>query len=179
MLKKILLGLLAVLLVLVAVIAAQPSTFQVTRTATMNAPTSDVHALINDFHKWDSWSPWAKLDPQMKTTFEGPTAGPGSVYKWTGNDQVGEGQMTILESQPPNMVKIKLDFIKPFASTSSTLFEVTPEGTGSNVKWTMSGENNFISKAFCLFMGGMDKMVGPDFEKGLAQLKGVAERKTT
>jgi hypothetical protein len=179
MAKKILLGIVIVLVALAVLIAAQPAKFRVTRTTTINAPAADVHGLINDFHNWESWSPWGKLDPQMKTTYEGPAAGTGSVYKWTGNQQVGEGQMTILESQPPNLVKIKLDFIKPFASTSSTNFEVRPEGTSSSVIWTMSGENNFISKAFCLFTGGMDKMIGPDFEKGLAQMKSVAEKKST
>ncbi|MBI4904000.1 MAG: SRPBCC family protein [Acidobacteria bacterium] len=176
MLKKILLGLAGVIVVFCVVVAMQPAQFQVSRSATINAAPEKVHGLINDFHQWDGWSPWAKLDPSMKTTYEGPPSGSGAIYKWVGNDQVGEGMMTILESQARRLVKIKLDFIKPFASTSTTEFTVEESGSGSKVVWTMSGENNFLSKAMCLFMGGMDGMVGPDFEKGLAQMKTLAEK---
>lgn len=177
MLKKILIGLFAVLVLLAGVVAMQPSSYVVNRTLAMSAPPAAVFPLISDFHQWDGWSPWAKIDPAMKTTYEGPVAAPGSIYKWVGNDQVGEGQMTILESQAPERVKIKLDFLKPFASTSITEFAVQPASGGSTVSWTMNGESNFMAKGFGLFMGGMDKMIGPDFEKGLAQMKALVEKK--
>jgi hypothetical protein len=179
MLKKLLLGALVVIVVVVAifcvVVTMQPAHYRVERSATMNAPPSVVFSQVNDFHKWDTWSPWAKLDPNMKTAFEGSPAGSGAVYSWTGNSDVGEGRMTITDSKPAELVKIKLDFIKPFAATSDTVFSFKPQGNQTAVTWTMDGENNFIGKAFCLFIN-MDKMVGGDFEKGLAQMKTVSEK---
>lgn len=175
MVKKILLIAAGLLVCLVIVIAMQPDEYRVTRTATIDAPADQVFALVNDFHHWDAWSPWAKLDPAMKTTYDGAASGVGAVYSWAGNSQAGEGRMTITESQPGKRVAIRLEFLKPFASTAHTGFVFTDQGAGSNVVWTMNGENNFLSKAFSLFMGGMDKMIGPDFEKGLSQLKTAAE----
>ena len=175
MVKKILIALVAIIAVLAVVIVSQPDHFQVTRSAVINAPPADAFAVVNDFHQWDKWSPWAKLDPAMKTTFSGAAAGPGAVYQWIGNDQVGEGRMTILDTKQSELVHIKLEFLKPFASTSDTEFAFVPEANGVTVKWTMRGENNFMSKAVCLFMGGMDKMIGPDFDKGLAQMKAAVE----
>ena len=175
MLKKILIAIAVVVAGLVAVIAMQPATFEVSRTASIAAPPADVFALVDDFHKWDSWSPWAKLDPAIKTTFEGASSGTGAVYAWVGNDKVGEGRQTIVESRPGELVRIKLEFLKPFASVADTEFAFSGDGSGTTVKWVMKGDNNFVSKAFCLFMGGMDKMIGPDFDKGLAQLKTLAE----
>ncbi|WP_020472603.1 SRPBCC family protein [Zavarzinella formosa] len=172
--KKILLGLLVVIGIFAVVVAMQPSDYQVTRSATMAAPPSEVFAQVNDFHKWEAWSPWAKLDPSIKMTFEGPAEGAGAIYKWTGNDKVGEGMMKINESKPAEQILIKLDFIKPFESSCDTDFTFKPEGSQTVVTWTMSGKNNFIGKAMCLFMN-MDKMVGGDFEKGLANMKAVVE----
>ena len=174
MIKKILIGLALVVVVLVIIIALQPSTYRVERSATMNAPAPVVFAQVNDFHKWNAWSPWAKLDPAMKQTFEGAPAGTGAIYVWTGNKEVGEGRMTITESHPSDLVKIKLEFIKPFAANSDTVFTFKPEGNQTRVTWTMNGDKNFIAKAFHLFVN-IDKMVGGDFEKGLAQMKSVAE----
>jgi len=174
MFKKILIGLAVVLVVLAIVISMQPPDFRVERSATISAPPERVFAQVNDFHNWDAWSPWAKLDPDMKTTFEGPASGPGSKYSWVGNSKVGEGAMTILESRPQELVSIKLEFLKPFASTSTADFSFKPEGPGTKVTWVMTGKCNFMSKAFGLFMN-MDKMVGGDFEKGLAQMKAAAE----
>jgi hypothetical protein len=111
----------------------------------------------------------------MKSTFEGPPSGTGAINAWAGNDKVGEGRQTILESRAGELIRINLEFIKPFASVADTEFRFSGAGNGTSVTWTMKGENNFVSKAFCLFMGGMDKMVGPDLEKGLAQLKALAE----
>jgi carbon monoxide dehydrogenase subunit G len=166
----------AIVAVLAVAIGMQPDTYRVTRSIDIAAPPAAVHAWINDFHKWDAWSPWAKLDPNMKTTYSGAPAGPSASYHWTGNDEVGEGRMTILESEDGRRVKINLEFIKPFASTALTDFTISPAGPGSRVEWTTGGDMNFLSKAMCLFMGGMDKMIGPDFEKGLAQLKAAAEK---
>jgi polyketide cyclase/dehydrase/lipid transport protein len=179
MIKKILLGAVIVVVVIiavcVAVVAMQPAHYRVERSATMNAPALVVFAQVNDFHKWEAWSPWARLDPNMKTTYEGAPSGNGAVYAWTGNNDVGEGRMTILDSKPGEAIKIKLEFLKPFAATSATVFSFKPQGNQTSVTWTMDGDNNFIGKAMCLVMN-MDKMVGGDFEKGLAQMKTIAEK---
>jgi len=174
MIKKILLGLVVIVVVLCIVIALQSSTYHVERTATVNAPAPVVFAQVNDFHNWNAWSPWAKLDPAMKQTFEGASAGNGAIYTWNGNKEVGQGRMLITESHPSELVKIKLDFIRPFAGTSDTVFTFKPAGNQTTVTWSMSGDKNFIAKAFHLFVN-MDKMIGGDFEKGLAQMKAVAE----
>jgi hypothetical protein len=175
--KKILVGVAVALLILAAVIGFQPARFRVTRSVTIAAAPADAFAQVSDFHNWDAWSPWAKLDPAMKTTYDGPASGTGAVYRWTGDRKVGEGSMTILESVPATRVRIRLEFIKPFASVADTAFDFAPAGSGTTVTWTMSGESGFVSKAFCLFTGGMDKLIGPDFEKGLAQMKTVVEKK--
>jgi hypothetical protein len=174
MLKKILIGLAVIIVVLVVVIALQPAHYTVERSATMNAPAGAVFAQVNDFHRWNAWSPWAKLDPSMKQAFEGAPAGPGAIYTWAGNKDVGEGRMTITDSHPNDLVKIKLEFIKPFTATNATDFTFKPQGNQTTVTWTMSGDKNFIAKAFGIFMN-MDKMVGGDFEKGLAQMKLIVE----
>jgi hypothetical protein len=167
MLKKILSGIAVLILGFVIYVALQPSTYQVTRQATISAPPGTVFALVNDFHKWDVWSPWAKLDPAMKTTYEGAPAGPGAIYSWVGNDKVGEGRMTILDSRPNESVRIKLEFITPFPSTSITEFSMKGDAASTAVNWTMSGENNFGAKAALLMTGGMDKTVGPTLKKAL------------
>jgi Polyketide cyclase / dehydrase and lipid transport len=178
MIRKIILGIVVLVIVLVAVcaivVALQPAHYQVERSATINAPAPIVFAQVNDFHKWAAWSPWAKLDPAMKQSYEGAPAGNGAVYAWTGNSQVGEGRMTITESRPSDLIKIKLEFLKPFTATNATEFTFAPQGNETNVKWTMSGDNNFVGKAFGLIMN-MDKTIGGDFEKGLAQMKTVVE----
>jgi hypothetical protein len=179
MIKKILLGatviVVLILVICVVVVAMQPAHYHVERSATMNAPALAVFNQVNDFHKWDAWSPWAKIDPNMKTNYEGAPAGNGAVYSWVGNSDVGEGRMTITDSKPGELIKIKLEFIKPFAATNATVFNFKPQGNQTAVTWTMDGDNNFVGKAMCLFMS-MDKMVGGDFEKGLAQMKTVAEK---
>ena len=174
MLVKILIGLALLVVLLVVVIAVQPSEFRITRTATVAAPPSAVFAQVNDFHKWEAWSPWAKLDPAVRNTFEGPPAGPGAVFAWAGNNKVGEGRMTITESRPNELVRIKLEFMKPFAATNTAEFTFKPEGDRTAVTWSMFGRNNFIGKAVCLVMN-MDKTLGGEFDKGLAAMKSVAE----
>jgi uncharacterized protein YndB with AHSA1/START domain len=174
MLKKLLLAIVVVCAALTAVVATRPASYRVSRAQTIAAPASTVYAQVADFHQWEKWSPWAKLDPAMKTTFAGPVAAPGSSYAWAGNDKVGEGKMTIVAARPGEMVLIRLEFLKPFASTSSTAFTFASKGSGTETTWTMEGHNNFAGKAFSLFMN-MDKMIGSDFEKGLAQLQAVSE----
>jgi hypothetical protein len=175
MLKKILIGLALVIVVFLIVVALQPSDFRVTRTATMAAPPATVFAQVNDFQKWRAWSPWEKMDPDMERTYEGPSAGEGAKYAWAGNSDVGEGNMTITESRPAELIRLKLEFIKPMEGTSDTVFTFKPQGDSTEVTWDMSGKNNFLAKAFCLFMN-MDKMIGGQFEDGLANLKSIVEQ---
>jgi Polyketide cyclase / dehydrase and lipid transport len=152
----------------------QPADFRVERTTTIAAPQVDVFAQVNDLHKWDAWSPWAKLDPAAKITFEGPASGQGAAMTWAGNDKVGEGQMTLVESHPNDAIKLKVDFVKPFEGTSTSEFTFKPEGDQTTMTWGIDGHRNFIAKAFCLVMNG-EKMIGDDLAKGLAQLKTVVE----
>ena len=178
MLKKTLVTIAAVLGVLalgfVIVVAMQSSEFSYSRSAKMTAPPEEVFEQVNDFHKWDHWSPWAKMDPNAKNSFEGPTAGEGSKFSWAGNADVGEGSMTIVESKPNERILLKLEFIKPMAGVCDTLFTFEPQGDQTTVTWTMSGKNSFLCKAFSLFMN-CDKMVGEQFEKGLASMKAIVE----
>ena len=174
MVRKILIGVAAVIVLLLLVILTRPSTFHVERSITIAAPPENAFAQVNDFRAWPAWSPWEKLDPQMKRSHEGSPAGVGAKYAWVGNDQVGEGRMTIEKSEKPSIVGIKLEFLKPFEATNSTTFTFAPTPQGSKVTWAMDGENGFVAKAMSLFMD-MDKMIGADFEKGLASMKGIAE----
>jgi uncharacterized protein YndB with AHSA1/START domain len=174
MLIKILIGLAALVVLLVVVVALQPSEFRITRTTTVAAPPSAVFAQVNDLHKWEAWSPWAKLDPAARNTFDGAPAGAGAVFAWAGNSTVGEGRMTITESRPNELVRIRLEFMKPFAATNTAEFTFKPDGERTAVTWSMFGHNNFIGKAVCLVMN-MDKTLGGEFDKGLAAMKSVAE----
>jgi Polyketide cyclase / dehydrase and lipid transport len=174
MLKKVVIALGIVIVLFFALVAMQPAEFKVERSMTIAAPDSVLFAQVNDFHNWSAWSPWARLDTAMRQTYEGPGAGTGASYSWAGNRQVGEGRMTITESQPHSRVQIRLEFLKPFPATHTTAFTFTPAAGGTTVTWSMSGENNFMAKAVGLFMS-MDQAVGGDFEKGLARLKKVAE----
>jgi hypothetical protein len=174
MLKKVLIALAAIVAIFLIVVALQAADFRVERTAIIAAPQADVFAQVNDFHKWDAWSPWAKLDPDAKVTFEGPQSGQGTVMAWAGNDKVGEGKMTLIESKPNEALKIKVDFVKPFEGTANSSFTFKPDGNQTPVTWSMEGHHNFIEKAFCLVTNGKE-MIGDNLEKGLAQLKTVAE----
>jgi hypothetical protein len=165
-----------VIVVFLIVVAMQPSDFKVERSATLRAPAPAAYAQVNDFQNWQAWSPWEKVDPALKRSYEGPKAGTGAIYAWQGNKDVGEGRMTITESRPGELVRIKLEFFKPFAAVNDTVFRFQPAGDGTTVTWTMSGQNNFVSKAMCLFVN-MDRMVGGMFEQGLAQMKTVVERR--
>lgn len=175
MLKKILLVLLALILVFVVVVALQPSEFHVERSTKIAAPPAAVFPHVNDFHKWEAWSPWADLDPKAKVGFEGPPAGEGTVMTWAGNEEVGEGKMTLVESDPDELVKIKVDILKPYEATSDTAFTFKPEGDQTMVTWSMDAHHNFMEKAFCLVMNGK-QMMSELMDKGLAQMKQVAEK---
>jgi uncharacterized protein YndB with AHSA1/START domain len=176
--KRILFGLLLVILAAVLVVLAlattQPDTFEVRRTATIDAPAEVVFPLVNDFHQWDSWSPWEKLDPNMKKTHGGAASGLGAIYAWEGNSDAGAGQMEIIESEAPSKVTIQLDFTAPFESTSTTEFMLEPDGDATMVTWSMYGPMQFLTKVMCVFVS-MDAMIGKDFEEGLASLKAAAE----
>jgi hypothetical protein len=174
MLKKIALALLLIIAAILIIAAFQPNTFHVERTTTIKAPPEKIVPLLTDFHRWQQWSPYEKLDPAMKRTISGAPSGPGAIYEWSGNSQAGAGRMEILNASNAG-VKIKLDFTKPFASHNIAEFRLEPHGDTTNVTWSMTGPQMYISKVICLFMN-MDKMVGKDFETGLANLKAIAER---
>jgi len=148
-------------------VAIQPSEFEVKRSLVMQAPPTAVFEQVDDFHNWSRWSPWEKLDPTMKRHFSGAPAGVGAEYHWVGNDQVGEGRMTIVRADAPSRIEIRLEFMKPWKATNPTTFTFSPEGTGTRATWSMKGDSDFVGKAFSLMMD-MDAMVGADFEKGLA-----------
>ena len=156
------------------VVARRPSEFRVSRTATITAPASVLFAQVNDFRKWAAWSPYEKRDPAMRKTYEGAPAGTGAVYAWSGNKEVGEGRTTITESRPNELIRIRLEFEKPFKATSTAEFAFKPEGDRTAVTWSLTGRHNFVMKAMCLFMN-MDRMIGGDFEKGLADMKSLVE----
>jgi len=178
MLKWSLAAIAAIIVVFLVVVAMQPADFKVERSATMRAPAPAAFAQVNDFQNWRAWSPWEKVDPQLKRQYQGPKAGTGAVYAWQGNKDVGEGRMTITESKPAELVRIQLEFFQPFAATNTAEFSFKPAGPDStSVTWTMTGQNNFVSKAICVFVN-MDKMVGGMFEQGLTQMKTVVETKS-
>lgn len=178
MIFKVLLGVVGVIVlavvVFVIVVAMQPSDFRVERSITIDASPDVVFGHVNDFHKWEDWSPWAERDPNAKATYAGPDAGKGAVFHWDGNDDVGEGSMTILESRPGEWIKIDLAFVRPMEDSATVEFTFKPDGEGTAVTWSMHGENNFAEKAFCMFMD-LDSMIGEDFEKGLASMKSAVE----
>jgi len=174
MFMEIALGVVAVIVLLLVVIASRPATFRVERSAMIDAPAEVVFALVNDFREWLKWSPYEKRDPNLKRTYDGSGSGPGSVYAWAGNAQIGEGRMTITDSKPEERIAIRLEFFKPWKATNGVEFKFKPVGSGVAVSWAMSGEKNFLCKIFSLFMS-MDRMIGDDYDKGLAELKRQAE----
>ena len=171
---SILLALTFIAILLVIVIAGQPNEFTFTRSAKITAPPEKIFPHVNDLHLWQAWSPWAKLDPNSKSTFSGPDAGVGAAMAWVGNNKVGEGKMTIIENQPSTLIRFRLDFLKPMVATNTAEFVFLPEGHQTIVTWRMHGKNNLMGKLFGLLIN-CDKMVGSQFEKGLSALKSVAE----
>jgi len=174
MLSNVLIAVAVIVVIFLIIVALRPSDFCVTRSSTITAPPGAVFPHVNEFKKWEAWNPWGKIDPAMKQTYEGPAAGVGCIYSWVGNNQVGEGRMTITESRPNEFIQLKLEFFKPMAGICTTVFTFKPEGNQTTVTWTMTGKHNFIARAMCLFMN-MDKMIGGQFEKGLASMKAIAE----
>jgi len=174
MLIKVLAGLAVLVIVLVMVVAMQPAQYSISRTATIAAPPTAVFAEVNDFHRWVAWSPWERIDPAMKRDYQGAPAGSGAVYTWTGNRDVGQGRMTMTESRPNELIRIRLEFFKPMAAVSTAEFRFTPSGPNTVVTWSMNGEKNFMAKAIHLLLN-MDAMIGDNFDKGLAQLKSMVE----
>ena len=175
MLKKILIALAVMIAAFLAYAATRPDAYTVERSADIAAPAPIVFDQLDDFRSFAAWSPWDKLDPSMQKTFDGPQSGVGASYSWQGNDEVGKGRMTIVESQPPSAIEYKLEFIEPFTAEAQTGFEVAPQGAdAARVRWQMAGTNNFMSKVFGVFMD-MDAAIGKDFEKGLANLKAQSE----
>ena len=165
------------LLVVLFVILAmrQPDNFRVARSETIDASAAEIFPFVNDQRKGQEWSPWFKLDPAAKITFNGPSSGIGAVSAWEGK-KIGSGISTITESQPNELVKMRLEFLKPFKATNTAEFTLQPAGTGTSVSWIMYGHNNFMAKVMSLFMN-CEKMVGPQFAQGLLNLKALVEKK--
>ncbi len=175
MITKILIGVALVLIVLVVVIALQPADFRISRTATIFAPAEVVFADVNDVRQYNEWSPFSKMDPAMKVTYSGPPSGPGATLAWAGNNKAGEGRMTLVENRPNELVRYRLEFLKPFQATNIAEFTFKPEGDRTVVTWSMTGTKNFMCKAFGLVIDS-DKMCGGMFEEGLANLNSMVAK---
>jgi uncharacterized protein YndB with AHSA1/START domain len=174
MIKKILLGLVAVIAAILIVAAFQPGEFQVKRSLAIAASPQALFEQVNDHRKFLVWNPWMKLDPNVKNTFSGPATGVGSVCAWEGNSDIGAGSSTITETKPGELVRLRMDWKEPMEGVSTVDFTFKPEGNKTVVTWHMYGPNNYVGKIMCLFMS-MEKMVGGQFEQGLASLKLLAE----
>ncbi len=172
---KALIVLLVVIVGILVFASTKPDTFTVQRTATINAPAAKIYPLIADFHNWSAWSPWEHLDPNMQKIYGGPPSGTGATYAWEGNSKAGKGAMEITSASVPSQVTIKLDFLKPFKTSNNTVFTLEPQGDATTVTWVMTGPSPFLSKLMQVFTT-MDKMIGGDFDRGLANLKAVAEK---
>ena len=165
----ILLALAFIAILFIIVIAGQPGEFTYARSLKMSAPPEKIFPRVNDLHQWEAWSPWAKLDPNATPTFSGADAGLGASMAWSGNNKVGQGKMTIIESQPSRSIRFRLEFLKPMVATNIATFTFQPESDGTTVTWAMTGKNNFMGKVFGLLVN-CEKMVGDQFAKGLANL---------
>jgi uncharacterized protein YndB with AHSA1/START domain len=174
MLKLILIVIVVAVVVALVIAATRPDTFRIERTASIKAPAERVFALINDFHRWGVWSPWEQIDPALKRSFSGPSSGKGAMYAWEGNNKVGSGSMEITEASPPGKIVIKLDFIKPFEGHNIAEFTLVPGGDSTSVTWAMYGPVPYMAKIMQMFFS-MDRMVGGQFEQGLANLRAAAE----
>lgn len=173
--SPILLALIFIAILIAVIIAGQPDAITMTRRAKFAAPPEKIFPHVNNLHLWEAWSPWAKLDPNSKSSFEGPDEGTGAVMKWAGNCKIGIGKMTIIDSQPSNVVRFRLDFEKPMQATNKAEFTFLPEDGGTMVTWSMSGKSNPMGKVMGLLMN-CEKMAGKQFDKGLANLKAVVEK---
>ena len=174
MIPAILIVLALLIIIFVVAVTRRPGEFRVTRSVAISAPPEEAFGNVNDFHCWEAWSPWAKLDPTARNDYQGPSAGAGAIFAWVGNRKVGEGRMTITDSQPCSLIRIRLDFLKPFKNTGVAEFTFKPQGGQTLVSWSMTSKQNFVCKAASMVMN-MDKMLGGQFDSGLAQLKAVSE----
>jgi hypothetical protein len=174
MLTIVLLVLAAIVTVVLILAALRPAAMRVERHAVIAAAPADVFAEVNDFHRWLAWSPWEKMDPTMQRSFEGEATGPGAVYGWNGNRRVGSGRMTLLESRPAELIRIKLEFFKPMAGVCQAEFSFKPEGETTMITWSMTGKNSYLCRIVSLFIS-LDKMLGNQFEEGLTNLRRLAE----
>jgi len=174
MLRKILVGLAALVVTLAIVIALRPSELRVARSTTIAAPPPAVFAQVNDFRKWGAWSPYEKIDPAMKKTYSGAPAGAGAIYNGAGNSEAGEGRATIVESRANELVRIQLDFVRPMEGIAVAAFALKAEGDRTQITWSLVSRSGFVDKAIGLFLD-MDKLVGGQFEDGLAALKKTVE----
>jgi hypothetical protein len=176
---KILAVIAAIIVLAVAVVAiyaaTKPDSFSVQRSIAIKAPPEKIFAIINDFHRWGVWSPYESKDPAMKRTYSGAPSGKGAVYEWDGNSKVGQGRMEIIDAAAPNKIAIKLDFIRPFEGHNTAEFTFAPQGDATTVTWGMSGPARYITKVMSTLFD-LDKMIGNDFEAGLANLKTAAEK---
>jgi uncharacterized protein YndB with AHSA1/START domain len=175
MLKAIGIIVVVLVVVLVVFIATRPDSFRIQRSARINAPPETLFALITDLRGWVAWSPWEKIDPELKRTYSGAPSGPGAVYAWEGNRKIGRGRMEITQTSPPSRVLIKLDFLAPLEAHNTAEFTLRPDGDSTLVTWAMYGPNTLLGKLMSLVFS-MERMVGTQFESGLANLKAVAER---
>lgn len=171
----ILVAIVLIVAVILILAATKPSVFRMQRSTRIAAPPEKIFPLIDDFHNWTQWSPWEKRDPNLKRTYSGTARGVGTIYEWQGNRQVGSGRMEIVESTPNQKVGLKLDFFKPYKAHHITEFALRPDGAGTDVTWSMHGPAPFMSKVMQVFMN-LDRMVGKDFESGLANMKAAAEK---
>ncbi|HEX2174912.1 MAG TPA: SRPBCC family protein [Nocardioidaceae bacterium] len=150
-------------------------TYTVQRSVAIDAPPQRIYDQVADFHNWTNWSPWEDVDPELERTYSGAESGAGAVYRWSGNRKAGQGRMEIVEADEPSRVRIDLMFEKPFKARNDTVFGIQTDGSGSRVTWSMTGKKTLMTKALGIFTS-MDKMLGPDFEKGLGRLKATAEK---
>jgi hypothetical protein len=150
------------------------ATFEVVRTATISAPPDAIFDQLDDFHRWTGWSPWEHVDPNMNRDYEGPDSGVGAAYAWQGTRKAGAGRMEIVASRRATSLTIHLAFLRPFSSESTVVFTLVPKGDATIVTWAMTGPKTFVTRLMGVFTS-MDKMIGADFEKGLAKLKGLVE----
>src|SRR6185369_14614973 len=173
MITKILIGLVAVIALFLIIVALRPADFRVERSATLSASPAALFEQVNDHHKFAVWNPFLKLDPNVKNTYSGPDSGVGAVCSWEGNNNIGAGSSTIVESKPGELVRFRMDWKRPMEGTSTVDFTFKPQGDKTVVTWAMYGKNNFMGKLVSLFMD-CEKMCGPQFEQGLASLGEVA-----
>ncbi|HXC35615.1 MAG TPA: SRPBCC family protein [Candidatus Acidoferrales bacterium] len=174
----IILALVFIALILIVVVLGQSNEFTVSRQIRINAPAEQIFPYVNELRNWEAWNPWAPLDPNCKMTYNGPPAGVGASYSWSGNNKIGAGRNTITESRPNELVRFRLEFLKPMTATNTAEFTFDPDGANTVATWSMSGKRNFPGKLFGLVLN-CDKMCGDQFDKGLAKMKSLVEAKPT